>query len=153
MVEIKIISRNRRAYHEYEIVEKVEAGIVLAGTEVKAVRNGKVNLGEGWVGISDQGEAILKQIHISHYSHGNIYNHLEVRERKLLLKKREIRKLAENVDRKGYSLVPLKMYIKGQMIKVQIGLGKGKKDHDKRQASKERDAKKEIDRAMKNSRF
>ena len=149
---IKIIAKNRKAFHEYEITDKIEAGIALQGTEVKSMREGKVNLGDGWVGIDDNGEAFLKQVHISHYSHGNIYNHAEDRPRKLLLKKQEIKKLSEQVERKGFALVPLKAYFKGQFIKIEIGVGKGKKAHDKRDSSREKDAQREIERAIKRSK-
>lgn len=145
---IKIISSNKKAYHEFEIVEKVEAGIELKGTEVKAVRAGKVNLTEGWVGFSDKG-ASLKQVHIGHYSHGNIHNHLETRERQLLLHRREIDKLEKSVATKGLAVVPLKVYLKNGWVKVEIGLGKGKKLYDKRESAKSKDAQRQIDRAMK----
>ena len=150
---IKIIAKNRKAFHEYEITDRFEAGIALQGTEVKSMRQGKVNLGDGWISIDDQGEAYLKQVHISHYSHGNIYNHDEARPRKLLLKKQELKKLSEQVERKGFALVPLKAYFKGQFIKIEIGVGKGKKAHDKRDSSKEKDAQREIERAIKGSKY
>ncbi|MFK7826828.1 MAG: SsrA-binding protein SmpB [Oligoflexales bacterium] len=149
---IKIIAKNRKAFHEYEITDRFEAGIALQGTEVKSMREGKVNLGDGWVAIDDLGEAYLKQVHISHYSHGNIYNHAESRPRKLLLKKQELKKLSEQVERRGFALVPLKAYFKGQFIKIEIGVGKGKKAHDKRDSSKEKDAQREIERAIKSSK-
>lgn len=145
---IKIISNNKKAFHEYEIVEKLEAGIELKGTEVKSLRNGKVNLSDGWVSI-DKGEAILKQVHISHYSHGNIHNHLETRERKLLLHKKELIKLERSISTKGLTLVPLKIYLKKGWFKLEIGLGKGKKLHDKRQSQKKKDADRQIARALK----
>lgn len=149
---IKIIAKNRKAFHEYEITDRFEAGIELQGTEVKSMRQGKVNLGDGWIAIDQQGEAYLKQVHISHYSHGNIYNHDEGRPRKLLLKKQELKKLSELVERKGFALVPLKAYFKGQFIKIEVGVGKGKKAHDKRDTSKQKDAQREIERALKNSK-
>ena len=146
---IKIISNNKKAFHEFEIIEKIEAGIELLGTEVKSLRNGKVNLTEGWVAISNE-EAILKQVHISHYSHGNIFNHQETRERKLLLHKKQILKLERSVAAKGLSIIPLKLYLKKGWFKLEVGLGKGKKLHDKRQSAKKKDADRQIARAMKN---
>ena len=144
---IKTICSNKRAFYEYEIEEKLEAGLVLQGTEVKAVRFGKVNIGDGWVKITDSG-AFLQQIHITHYEFGNIYNHEEERPRQLLLSKAEIRKLKEKSEAKGYAIIPLRIYIKGSWIKVELGLGKGKKDYDKRQATKTRDANREIQRML-----
>ncbi|SMF55268.1 SsrA-binding protein SmpB [Pseudobacteriovorax antillogorgiicola] len=145
---IKIISKNRKAFHNFEIGEKLEAGIELQGTEVKALRATKVNLGEGWVDI-DSGEAILKDCHIGHYEFGNRMNHDETRPRRLLLNKRELIKLSRSVNEKGFSIVPLKIYFKGRYIKVEIGLGKGKKHFDKRESSKKKDASREMARALK----
>ncbi len=149
---IKVISSNRKAYHEYQISDKWEAGIDLRGTEVKALRDGRVNLTDGWVDITDTDEAILQEVHIGHYSHGNIMNHAERRPRRLLLHRAEIGKLARAVQEKGYSIIPLSIYFKGQYIKIEIGLGKGKKHYDKRDSAKEKDAKREISRVMKNQR-
>lgn len=145
---IKIVSNNKKAFHEYQIVEKFEAGIQLKGTEVKALRNGKVNLNDGWVSIHN-GQVILKQAHIGHYSHGNIYNHEEKRERKLLLHKSQIIKLEKSIASKGLTLVPLKLYLKKGWFKLEIGLGRGKKLHDKRQSEKKKDADRQIARAIK----
>lgn len=145
---IKIIANNKKAFHEYEITEKLEAGVELQGTEVKSLRNGKVNLSDGWINIENE-EAILKQVHISHYTHGNIFNHHETRERKLLLHKKEILKLERAIATKGLTLVPLKIYLKKGWVKLEIGLGKGKKLHDKRQSAKKKDADRQIARAMK----
>ena len=147
-MSIKIISKNRKAFHNYQIGDSLEAGIVLQGTEVKALRAAKVNLQDGWVDIKN-GEAFLREVHIGHYSHGNRQNHLETRSRKLLFNKREIEKLERQMAEKGLTLVPLKIYFKGRHIKVEIGLGKGKKLYDKRESSKQKDAKRQIDRAMK----
>ena len=149
---IKIISKNRKAFHNYEIGDLFEAGIELLGTEVKALRINKVNLGDGWVDITSNQEAILKETHIGHYSHGNRFNHEETRPRRLLLHRREIIKLTRAMNEKGYSIVPTKIYFKGRYIKVEIGLGKGKKAYDKRQSNKEKDAKREIQRALKHNR-
>lgn len=145
---IKIISNNKKAFHEYEILEKFEAGIELVGTEVKSLRNGKVNLSEGWISLKNS-QALLKQVHISHYSHGNIFNHDETRDRRLLLHKKEIFKLDRATTSKGLSVVPLKLYLKKGWFKVEVGLGRGKKVHDKRQSAKKKDAQRQIERAMK----
>ncbi len=147
---IKVISSNRKAFHEYAISDKWEAGIALQGTEVKALRDGKINLSDGWVEITDDLEAFLHEVHIGHYSHGNIMNHLERRPRRLLLHRQELTRLARAVQEKGYSLLPLKMYFSGRYIKLEIGLGKGKKSYDKRDTAREKDAKREISRVMKN---
>lgn len=146
---IKIISKNRKAFHNFEVGDKFEAGIELVGTEVKALRAAKVNLGEGWVDITNEGEAILKEAHIGHYEFGNRMNHSETRPRRLLLHKREISKLSRAVSEKGLSVVPLKIYFKGRYIKLEIGIGRGKKHYDKRDSSKTKDANREIARAMK----
>lgn len=148
----KVISKNRKAFHDYQINETFEAGIVLLGTEVKSIRAGKVNLKEGWVDIDQNSEVILKQVHISHYSHGNINNHNETRARKLLLKKSEIKKLSSAVQAKGYALIPTQIYLRGQFVKIEIGLAKGKKLHDKRESHKEKDAQRNIERALKTVR-
>lgn len=149
MTGIKIIARNKRAFFEYEISEKLEAGIELQGTEVKSLRAGKVNLSEGWVDIAPDSQVFLKQVHIAAYEYGNIYNHQEDRPRRLLLKKKEIIKLENSLHAKGFTLVPLKFYLKGQFVKVELGLGKGKKSHDKRASTKEREANRDIERALK----
>ena len=146
---IKIIYNNKKAYHEYIISEKLEAGVCLLGTEVKSCRAGKVNLSDGWVDVDKDLEPWLVDSYIGKYTHGNVHNHEEKRRRKLLLNRKEIIKLTQRMYEKGLTVVPLKMYFKGQHIKVEIGLGKGKKLHDKRQASKEKDANREIARAMK----
>lgn len=149
MTGIKIIARNKRAFFEYEISEKLEAGIELQGTEVKSLRAGKVNMSEGWVDIAPDSQVFLKQVHIAAYEYGNIYNHQEDRPRRLLLKKKEIIKLENSLHAKGFTLVPLKFYLKGQFVKVELGLGKGKKSHDKRASTKEREANRDIERALK----
>jgi SsrA-binding protein len=145
---IKIVSSNRKAFHEYIISDSFEAGIALTGTEVKAARVGKVNLTDGWVEINDRGEAILRDTHISKYSHGTYANHEETRPRKLLLHKKEIAKLAQKTQEKGHTVVPIKMYFKEQFVKVEIAVAKGKKLHDKREASREKDDNRAIARAM-----
>ncbi len=145
---IKVISSNKKAFHNYEIGEKWEAGIALTGTEVKSLRDGRVNLGDGWVDITDDNEAILMETQIGLYAFGNIMNHEERRNRKLLLHAHEIDKLARAVKEKGLSVVPTKIYFKGSRIKVEIAIGRGKKSHDKRESSKTKDANREIARAM-----
>ena len=149
---IKIISKNRKAFHNYEVGDRWEAGIALLGTEVKALRATKVNLGDGWVDITQDGRAVLREVHIGQYDFGNRANHDERRPRPLLLHKKEIHKLSRAMSEKGFSIVPLKIYFKGRHIKVEIGLGKGKKAYDKRESSKKKDASREISRAMKVSR-
>ena len=145
---IKIMARNREAYHEYFVEEEYEAGIELMGTEVKSIRAGTLNLKDAWCGIKD-GELLLNQMHISPYDHGNRFNPDPRRVRRLLMHKREIMRLLGKVKQDGYSLIPLSVYFKGSRVKINIGLCKGKKIHDKRQAAAERDAKRQIERAMK----
>jgi len=147
-MDLKIISNNRKAFHEYTISEKVEAGIALTGTEVKSARAGKVNLTDGWVELDENGEAILRDVHIAKYSHGSYMNHEETRPRKLLLKKKEIAKLGRATEEKGFTVVPLQMYFLGQYIKVEIGVAKGKQLHDKRDAAKAREAGRDMARAL-----
>ena len=134
---IKVMARNREAYHEYFVEEEMEAGIELCGTEVKSIRQGTLNLKDAWCGIKN-GELLLNQMHISPYDHGNRFNVDSRRPRRLLMHKREIMRL-----------FPLSVYFKGSRVKVKVGLCKGKKLYDKRQAAAERDAKRQIDRTMK----
>lgn len=145
---IKIIAKNRKAYHDYHIEETFEAGISLVGTEVKSLREGKANLKESYVIIKND-EVFLFGCHISPYSHGNLQNHEPVRTRKLLLHRKEINKLWGNISQKGLALVPLKLYFKGGKAKLEIGLAKGKKQYEKRETIKEREANREIERHMK----
>lgn len=145
---VKVCARNREAYHEYFVEEELEAGIELTGTEVKSIRQGTLNLKDAWCGIKD-GEMLVNQMHISPYDHGNIFNRDPLRVRRLLLHKREIMRLFGKVKQDGYSIIPLSVYLKGSRVKVKIGLCKGKKLYDKRQAAAEKDAKRQIDRAMK----
>jgi len=145
---IKVMARNREAYHEYFVEEEMEAGIELCGTEVKSIRQGTLNLKDAWCGIKD-GQLILNQMHISPYEHGNIFNRDPRRPRRLLMHRREIMRLFEKVKQDGYSIIPLTVYFKGSLVKVKIGLCKGKKLYDKRQSAAERDAKRQVDRAMK----
>jgi SsrA-binding protein len=145
---MKIIHHNKKARHNYEISTKFEAGISLLGSEVKALREGRCNLGEGWVDL-DTGDAILKDVHIGHYAHANIQNHNETRERRLL-QKPELKKLSTAITQKGMAVVPIKIYFnKDGRVKLEIAIGKGKKLHDKREASKKRDARRQMDRALK----
>ena len=145
---IKTLASNRQAYHEYFIEEKFEAGIELVGTEVKSVRMGKLNLKESWIEISN-GQMFVKQMHISPYEKGNIFNKDPMRVRKLLMHKREINKLFGLVQRQGYAIIPLSVYLKGSLIKVEVALAKGKKLYDKRASDAERDAKRHIERELK----
>ena len=138
---------NRKANHEYHILETFEAGIVLTGTEVKSLRAGKANLSDGWVDIEND-EVFLREVHIGHYAQGNIFNHLEKRARKLLLSRKEIIKLQELLSTKGLTAVPLKIYDKGRYLKVGIGVAKGKKEFDKRETEKSRIANRDMERAM-----
>jgi SsrA-binding protein len=144
----KEILTNRAAFHEYHILDKYEAGIVLKGTEVKSVMIGRVQLKESYVAVKD-GELWLFNAHISHYSHGNIHNHEPVRTRKLLLHRREIEKLQRETTLKGMTLVVTRIYWKNGRIKFEIGLAKGKKLYDKRETLKERDLERETRAAMK----
>ncbi|MDD6345209.1 MAG: SsrA-binding protein SmpB [Oscillospiraceae bacterium] len=145
---IKTITDNRKARHEYFILESFEAGIELVGTEVKSIRNGSVNLKDSWCSI-DNGEIFIKGMHISPYEKGNIFNRDPLRVRKLLMHKREINKLFGSVKQDGLTIIPLSLYFKDSRVKVQIGLCKGKKLYDKREDSAKRDAKREIDRNLK----
>jgi SsrA-binding protein len=145
----KVVSDNRQARFLYEILETYEAGVELKGTEVKSIRAGRANLRDGYALIRN-GEAWLLNVHISHHSTASQYfNHEPRRTRKLLLHKQEIRKLIGKVEQKGLTLVPLKMYLKNGLVKVSIGLGKGKKLHDKREDLKQRQDKREMERALK----
>lgn len=139
----KAISDNRRARHEYHITEDIETGIVLTGTEVKSLREGKVQLSDGYAHI-EKGELWLENIHIGIYKHGNIFNHEEKRKRKLLVHSRELTKLTNKLKDQGVTLVPLSIYFLGNKVKVSIGVAKGKKLHDKRESIKARDVKREI---------
>jgi len=146
----KVISINRNAKHDYFLEEFFEAGIELTGTEIKSIRGGHVQFKEAYINFTNSGEAFVVDMHIATYDHGNIFNHDETRDRKLLLHKYQIRQLKKQVTIKGYTVVPVKMYIneKGR-CKLKIALAKGKDLYDKRQALKERDIKREIEKAMK----
>ena len=142
------ITTNRAARHEYFVLETFEAGIELYGTEIKSIRNGSVNLKESWADIQN-GEVFINGMHISPYEKGNIFNKDPFRVRKLLLHKKEINKLAGRIKQDGLTLIPLSLYFKKQYVKVELGLCKGKKLYDKRETIAKRDAKRDIDRAMK----
>ena len=144
----KLISKNPTAYHNYTIEDKLEAGIVLSGTEIKSIRNGKANLKDSYAIIKNC-EVYIVGMHISPYEHGNIFNKDPLRDRKLLLNKREINKLIGLTKQKGYSLVPISLYFKGSLVKVELGIGKGKKLYDKRQDIAKKDAERRINQAMK----
>ena len=146
---IKPVAQNRKAWHDYFIEDKLEAGIELCGTEVKSVRQGHMNLKDSFCAAKD-GEMFLYGAHISPYEKGNIFNRDPRRTRKLLLHKREIRRLAAKVQQDGYALIPLSVYFKGPRVKVELALAKGKKLYDKREAAAQRDAKREIARALRN---
>lgn len=145
---LKTIADNRKARHDYFVLESYEAGIELTGTEVKSIREGGLNLKDSWISIDD-GEAYIKQMHISPYEKGNIFNKDPLRTRKLLMHKREIMKLLGQVKQDGLTLIPISVYFKGSRVKVQVGLCKGKKLQDKRDAMAQRDAKRTIDRELK----
>ncbi len=135
----KIISKNPTARHNYTIEDTIETGIVLSGTEIKSIRNGKANLKDSYAAIKN-GELYIYNLHISPYEFGNIYNKDPLRDRKLLVNKREINKLVGLIKQKGYSLVPLAMYFKGNLVKIELGIGKGKKLYDKRRDIAKKDA-------------
>ena len=147
---MKVVCKNRKAYHDYFIEDTVEAGIVLLGTEVKSLREGKANLKDSYVLFKNR-EAFLFNCHISPYTHGNRMNHDPLRTRKLLMHRKEIKHLSGKAATKGYTFIPLQIYFKDSFAKVQVGLAKGKRLFEKRDAIKEREARKEIHRALKNA--
>ncbi|RYY52928.1 MAG: SsrA-binding protein SmpB [Chitinophagaceae bacterium] len=143
------IIKNRSAFHDYAIDITYDAGIILSGTEVKSIRGGKVSFNDSYC-LVHQGEVWVKSLHIAEYSHGNLNNHLAARERKLLLHKKEIRKIEAKLKEKGYTLIPLKIYFTDKnLVKMEIGLGKGKKLHDKRDTIRKKDVEREIKRYLK----
>ena len=144
----KVLAQNKKANHDYFIEETIEAGMVLTGTEIKSVRGARVQLKESYVSIRD-GEAWIRNMHISPFDQGNRFNHDPLRERKLLLHKKQIGELVGAVKRDGYTIVPLKIYIKDGYAKLLIGLAKGKKDYDKRNDMKNKEAKRDMERAFK----
>lgn len=144
---VKVMAVNRRATHDYFIDDRVEAGLVLTGTEIKSIREGRVNLQEGYARIVD-GEAWLTNVHIAPYEQGNRYNHEPLRDRKLLLHRDEINTLVGRVRQRGYTLVPLQLYLKHGKAKVELGLARGKREFDKRESIAKREAQREIDRHL-----
>ncbi len=145
---IKTLAQNKKARHEYFILETLEAGIELCGTEVKSIRQGKVNIADAYAAVNN-GEVYIKQMNISPFEHGNIFNRDPLRDRRLLLHKKEIRKLIGQLQQQGYALIPLSVYLKGSLVKVSLAVAKGKKLYDKREDIAKRDAKRNIDRAIK----
>ena len=145
---VKVVAKNSKAYHDYFIEDKYEAGIELAGTEVKSIRLGHVNLKDSFCVVKD-GEMSVIGMHISPYEKGNIFNKDPMRQRRLLMHKREILRLFARIKQDGYSLIPLSIYFRGPRVKLELGLAKGKKLYDKRDSAAARDAKREMDRAMK----
>lgn len=140
----KLIAKNPTAKHNYTIVDTLESGIVLTGTEIKSIRAGKVNLKDSYASINKNGEVYIYSMHISPYEHGNIFNKNPLRDRKLLLNRREINKLIGLTKQKGYSLVPISLYFKSNLVKVELGIGKGKKLYDKREDIAKKDAERRI---------
>lgn len=151
-MNIKTIAKNPTAYHNYIIEDKIETGIVLSGTEIKSIRNGKINLKDTYAQIKN-GEIFVIGMHISPYEHGNIFNKDPLRNRKLLLNKREINKIIGLATKKGYSLIPLSLYFKGSLVKLELGIGKGKKLYDKRQDIAKKDAQKQIAYNLKSKQY
>ena len=149
-METKLIAKNPTAFHNYTIDTKLEAGIVLSGTEIKSIRNGKSNLKDSYALIKN-GEIYIIGMHISPYEHGNIFNKDPLRDRKLLLNKREINKLVVLTKQKGYSIIPLNMYFKGSLVKIELGIGKGKKLYDKREDIAKKDAERRMQKALRNN--
>lgn len=147
-METKLIAKNPTAYHNYNITDKIETGIVLSGTEIKSIRNGKANLKDTYA-IIRNGEIFVIGMHISPYEHGNIFNKDPLRDKKLLLNRQEINKLIGLTKQKGYSLVPISLYFKGNLVKLELGIGKGKKLYDKRQDIAKKDAERQIARNLK----
>lgn len=144
---IKVIAENRKAFHDYFVEERQEAGIILTGTEIKSIRKGKVNLRDSYARI-ENGELWLYHLHISPYEQGNRFNHDPLRQRKLLLHRTEINKLNGKIQLQGLTLIPLKIYLKHGLAKIDLGVCRGKKNYDKRQDMAERDAKREIERNL-----
>lgn len=145
---LKVIAKNPVARHDYTIIDTIEAGIVLTGTEIKSIRSGKVNLKDSYASIQ-KGECYIHSMHISPYEHGNIFNKDPMRDRKLLLNKQEIRKLVGLIKQKGYTLIPISLYFKGSYVKVELGIGKGKKLYDKREDLKKKDQERYIQQQLK----
>lgn len=147
---MKKIADNRKAFYDYEIMEAFEAGIVLTGTEIKAIRSNSISIKDSYVRVNHQYEAFIVNMFIAPYSHGNIFNHDERRQRKLLLHKKEIIHLQKQMKEKSLTVVPLKAYLKNGILKLEIALARGKKNYDKRESEKQKDASREIQKAIKN---
>ena len=147
----KVLAQNRKANHDYTILDTIEAGLVLTGTEIKSVRQARMNLKDGYCSFKN-GEAFLVGVHISPFEQGNIFNHDTLRTRKLLLHKKQIQMLEQEVRQAGNTVVPLKVYIKNGVAKLLIGIAKGKKNYDKREALKQKDIKRDVQRELKNYR-
>lgn len=145
---MKLIAQNKKAHHDYFLDDKYECGIVLKGTEIKSVRAGKVNIKDSYCLIRNE-EMVIMNMHISKYDHGNTFNHDETRSRKLLLHKKQIRKIQNKVNQGGLTIVPIKVYLEKGLCKVEISLGKGKKNYDKRQSLKEKDSNRRLQQALK----
>lgn len=150
-IKIKIIAENRKARHDYQISDKIEAGVVLTGTEVKSLREGKANLADSYAIVKSH-ELWLLNVHIPHYGMGNRSNVETMRTRKLLVHREELRKFAREIEGTGMSLIPLQMYFKDGLVKIELGLGKGKKAHDKRRSIKERESKRQLEQLKKHGR-
>ncbi len=150
--EKRDVATNRKAFHDYFVLDRYEAGIELAGTEVKSIRAGNINLKDSFCTVKN-GEIFLRGMHISPYSHGNIFNKDPVRPRRLLMHKKEINRLNARIMQDGVALIPLSVYFKGSLIKVELGLCKGKKLHDKRDSEAEKESKRSIERTMKEGRY
>jgi SsrA-binding protein len=146
---VKQIAKNRKAYHDYTILERFEAGVELFGTEVKSVRQGNVNLRDSFCAVKD-GELFARGVHISPYEKGNIFNRDPLRAKRLLMHRREIRKLGARIKQDGLTLIPLSVYLKGSLVKIEVGLARGKKLYDKRDAEASRDADREMGRTLRN---
>ena len=149
--ENKIIAKNPTAYHNYEIIDKIESGIVLYGTEIKSIRAGKVNLKDSYAIIESNGEVYVYSMNINHYEFGNIYNKDPLRPKKLLLNRSEINRLVGIINKKGYSLIPISLYFKGNFVKMELGVAKGKKLYDKREDLKKKEDSINIARYMKSN--
>ena len=149
--DIKVIARNRKAYHDYDILESMEAGLVLLGSEIKSIRAGRVNLSEGFAQFKD-GEMWLLNVHISAYDEASIFGHEPLRPRKLLLHKKEIAQLHSQIRERGFTLVPLQLYLKRGRAKIQLAVARGKKNYDKREALREKEDKRNVERALKEHR-
>lgn len=147
--EGSVLAQNRKARHDYTIIDTIEAGIVLQGTEIKAIRNGRLNLKDGFCRVRN-GEIFMYNVHISPYEQGNIFNHDPLRTRKLLMHKKQIARLVGETKNTGITLIPLKVYIRDGFAKVLVGLAKGKKQYDKRETIKNRDVNRQISRTLKN---